>query len=1272
MNTTPTPHLASLANEGKTLLSRDPDQFGAWIVAIYQEHETANWVELLHKLYDLPSIEGLSSTSSSQFQAIDSANPTTEDPVSLDQVAATLLTLQKLLVSNQLRLAYLLYTPLIQAGLLPSDKVLDLLLSLSNRLENSPTDDPEQRFQVCLQLREMAFELDPFQRDNLQVLMFRALQTNDELAVMLYGQALQESLTNLDAADSIELTKESLLTQLLTRLLDDGYQDLFFEIATTLQPHLIESQRSGFAALLAQLAAVIDPQRAAKYEGLWTIEDLVSDFFNKTASALFRESTGDSYSILGEALLSFAEQVKDNFTLHLSLLSESLEKLIHAAQSERIDFAIKKIIDLISERNLKSLIVSNENMIESLTIAKAILFRVCFCWSYLSDDRSLIRSYQQLGGKVFNDCLSLMASQGNFLWSEYWQKNKQEYQIGRPVKGKLKLGFLGHCFQKHSVGFLSEATLRSLSREYFDVCYYYYQGWKTEEMASWDEMYQKFRSQDNLHFRHFPEDTSAPQVAAQIREDRIDILVFMDCLTSHDANVVAALRAAPIQIGWLGGDAVGLPELDYFFADPHILPEDAQPDYHEKIIRLPSYCSIDQLNVIPANEVEFKSKLRIEPHHIVFLTAASAYKRTPECIDAHLQILKQVPNAILIVKGSGEIATVIKHYQARAKELDVLDRIRFLKKTKSVEEHRGQLGLVDLILDTFPYTGATHTMEALYMGVPVLTLVGRHYYGRMSYSLLKNIGLEDCITWSIEEFIQRGIQLGNDLEWLNRIKKQIKDSRRWSVIWDPREQARSMEAAYFHILEGKSHETYTFHPNDLYLTASEWNQAGIHLIQSLPSDASVSTRESTWEEALSLWRRGLAKAPYHIPCWLNRIHALLVLGSRSRAFEDAYALLEFLCTEGQNLHPSEETDLLIWARDTGGTHSKHSYLYWLAKWMATHIGVIYRPEAMRFWNLTYSLNPDDVQAALAVAVDLLSQKKLEGLVPVNNILNQDPTHQQASLVKQVALWEVVPQIRTASFPPQPDIYLDYKNCRLSLEPSFSSIVTRVLLTQGEWFEEEIAFCENFLRLGMNVIDVGANVGVYTFLAAQQVGPTGSVIAIEPTSSCVQCMKKTISASSLETIVSLIEAAVGDHEGTVRLQEEEASVFNSIADSEQLSNGGKVVDLVTLDSVWRAKGQPKIDLVKIDAEGFEEQVVSGGSEMLTTNYPVIIFENQHASKSTGIATAKILDQLGYEFYTYNRLLNKLTKVKPLQYPVSALNIIGIHLSNLDKIKNMIPS
>ncbi|MGY2715984.1 O-linked N-acetylglucosamine transferase family protein [Thermostichus sp. MS-CIW-15] len=776
----PTPQARIL--EAKQLLQQSPDTFAEWLVAFYREQDAKDWQEFLWGFFDL----------SPSSLANEPAFPSEPE-------AITLSALEQALAANQLNLAYQLYTPLVRAGILSQEKVLDLLLSLAGRLENSPTQDPQQRLQACLKLREMAFELDPSRRDNTQVLLMRALQAQDELAVGFYGQAL---LDGLGGEGSLDITQEPLLTELLARLWDDGYLDLFFEVATALQARLLEDQKSGFAALLAQLANAVDPEQANRYKGLWIIEDLIGDFFQKAACALFQNSTSDGYSILGEALITAAEssQVQENFTLRLSLLSESLEKLIHAAQPERINLVIQKIIDLILSReaDLESLRINDENLLESLTIAKVILFRVCFCWSYLTDDRSLIRRYQQIGGRIFNDCLSLMASQRGFLWSEYWQRNQQDYCRSGRAERKLRVGFLGSCFHRHSVGFLSEATLRNLSRDLLDVVYYYYyQGWKNEDMASHDNMYQKFRSHENLHFRFFPGETKPPQVAAQAREDRIDIMVFMDSLTSHDASIVAALRAAPIQIGWLGGDAVGLPEFDYFFADPYILPEDAQADYHEKIIRLPSYCAVDYLDVLPADEIDFRAKLRIDPQDIVLLTAASAYKRTPECIDAHLQILKAVPNGILIVKGSGEIATVIRRYQERAKELDVLDRVRFLAQASSVEEHRGQLALVDLVLDTFPYTGATHTMEALYMGVPVLTLVGRHYYGRMSYSLLRNIGLDDCITWSVEEFIERGIQLANNPERLAKAKQTIRESYSKSIIWDPKRLAMAIEKTYF-------------------------------------------------------------------------------------------------------------------------------------------------------------------------------------------------------------------------------------------------------------------------------------------------------------------------------------------------------------------------------------------------------------------------------------------------------------------------------------------
>ncbi|MFS8880394.1 FkbM family methyltransferase, partial [Synechococcus sp. H55.11] len=737
--------LEALAAEVKVMQDDQPDAFQGQVREIYQNLSPPEWGYFLEQLL-------------AGSQPISKA---------LDKADFTLARLcQALQSAPHHRRAYLTLRSLVTEGLLSGQQASSAILEAATQLESVEGKGQRQGLQISLKLREIAFELDPLQKDNVEKLLIHAVDSEDDLSVVLYGQALLECLdkqTKSAHSNTVRIEESSQSVKALTLLLDKGYIDLFFAIANSLIPLLQEAQKTAFIGLLSQLAIIFSPDKAKDYDGLYKVEDIIRTEFNQIVGAISYNSASNYYSLIGDRLLALADENKDNLIVYLALLAESLEKLIRTSKSEKIKDIIDKITEHLSSCLLEDWQVTLENLSDSLTIARVILSRVAFCWSYVSDDRSLIRRYQQLGGRILSQTLNLMARQRNFTWLEHWEKQKALYKAHK----KPHIGYLGNCFRRHSVGFLSESSLRLQNRGALDVSYYYFWGHSTEEIASHDNLYQRFSSHDHLFFRILPKGTPIPKVVSQAREDQVDIMIFMDSLTIHEANMSAALRCAPIQIGWLGGDAVGLPEFDYFLADPHILPEDAQVDYQEKIIRLPSYCAIDSLDFFPLAKDEFKSKLNVKPYHLLFLTASSAYKRTSECIEAHLRITKEVKNAILIVKVSGEISTVISRYKTKAKELGVDEKVRFLATTKTAEEHRGQLGCVDLILDTFPYTGATHTMEALYMGVPVLTLVGRHYYGRMSYSLLKNIGLEDCITWSVEEFIQRGIQLGNNPEQLN-------------------------------------------------------------------------------------------------------------------------------------------------------------------------------------------------------------------------------------------------------------------------------------------------------------------------------------------------------------------------------------------------------------------------------------------------------------------------------------------------------------------------
>lgn len=236
----------------------------------------------------------------------------------------------------------------------------------------------------------------------------------------------------------------------------------------------------------------------------------------------------------------------------------------------------------------------------------------------------------------------------------------------------------------------------------------------------------------------------------------------------------------------------------------------------------------------------------------------------------------------------------------------------------------------------------------------------------------------------------------------------------------------------------------------------------------------------------------------------------------------------------------------------------------------------------------------------------------------------------------------------------------YEGYSLTLEPTIASMTTLMLLGQGQWFEKEIEFCRQLLQPGMVVIDVGANVGVYTFLAARCVGMTGRVYAIEPTPNCVACLKSTIIDNQLEGCVVPIESAVGGELGQVFLVFQAASVFNQIVTNTAAigSRRVKAVAQLTLDHLWASEQKPPLDLLKIDVEGAELKVLQGAEQLLRQLEPIVMFENRQGIKVNGVESVKFLASLGYQFYNYECESNRLKQVEPLAHSLSSLNLIAV--------------
>jgi len=132
------------------------------------------------------------------------------------------------------------------------------------------------------------------------------------------------------------------------------------------------------------------------------------------------------------------------------------------------------------------------------------------------------------------------------------------------------------------------------------------------------------------------------------------------------------------------------------------------------------------------------------------------------------------------------------------------DRLRFLPLDESEETHRANLAIADIVLDTYPYNGATTTLETLWMGIPIVTRVGQQFAARNSYAMMVNAGIAAGNAWSEEEYVEWGVRLGMDIQLRQQISWTLRQSRHSSVLWNGRQFAREMENAYIQMSKNVS------------------------------------------------------------------------------------------------------------------------------------------------------------------------------------------------------------------------------------------------------------------------------------------------------------------------------------------------------------------------------------------------------------------------------------------------------------------------------------
>ncbi|MBC7750402.1 MAG: tetratricopeptide repeat protein [Candidatus Saccharibacteria bacterium] len=352
----------------------------------------------------------------------------------------------------------------------------------------------------------------------------------------------------------------------------------------------------------------------------------------------------------------------------------------------------------------------------------------------------------------------------------------------------LRVGFVSSDFCDHPVGYFLYSTIEQicldpeLRRQLTLVAY--------SNESKEDEYTQKLRNRFDLWRR--VDEWSDEHLFEQIKQDKIDILIDLSGHTQGHRLSVFAKKPAPLQVGWIGyWGSTGLAAMDYVLADPVSVPVDEERWFVEKVWRLPHlrYCFS-----IPPKALEVGLLPCIQSRHITFGCYQNLIKINDDVLRLWSRILTACPEAFLRVQAHDFIKQSSKDRFIERLNLAGLDLNRVkLVGGMTIEEYLASHSEVDILLDTFPYPGGTTTAEALWMGVPTLTLSSTGMLGRQGEALMVNAGLPDWVAYSEEEYVQKAIDWGNaDLaqrQVLAKLRSDMREQVKESPVFNAKQFA---------------------------------------------------------------------------------------------------------------------------------------------------------------------------------------------------------------------------------------------------------------------------------------------------------------------------------------------------------------------------------------------------------------------------------------------------------------------------------------------------
>lgn len=420
--------------------------------------------------------------------------------------------------------------------------------------------------------------------------------------------------------------------------------------------------------------------------------------------------------------------------------------------------------------------------------------RTC-SWSGLGEAEATARRALELGKATSSPFLALcllddpeaQLSYTRRYWRELGRSAAPLHTPAPQKHDRIRVGYISGDFGDHATSFLIAGMLEAHDRARFEVIGYSYSPDDRSAMrARLAKAFERFVDGRTL---------SDSEFAQRIADDGVDILVDLKGYTRGQRSGILAYRPAPICVHYLGyPGSTGSPVVDYIVADPFLVRPQEERYFSEAVVRLPdSYQANDDKRSVAAT-TQTRSAAGLPDEAFVFCAFNRPYKITPQVFDVWMRILRAVPNGVLWFVSENERSERNLRQEAQSRGIDPT-RLIFAPQMPA-PEHLARHRLADLFLDTWPVCAHTTASDALWTGLPLISLPGHSFISRVSGSLLTALDLPELIAPNIAAYEAMAIELAQKPEALQSLRQKLAERRTSAALFDTKRICRNIETAY--------------------------------------------------------------------------------------------------------------------------------------------------------------------------------------------------------------------------------------------------------------------------------------------------------------------------------------------------------------------------------------------------------------------------------------------------------------------------------------------